>query len=494
MREPDRFAEVLTPSGRLRGRWRGEPGTPGASAAFLGVPFAEAPTGERRYGAPVPQAPWDGVRDALEPGPTPYRKGGTANLLPEAAVPGDATLNVDVFTPDPGPGANLPVLVWIHGGAFTAGSPASPWYDGAAFCRDGVVTANLSYRLGFDGFAPIQGAPANRGVLDWIAALAWVQDHIAAFGGDPSRVTVAGQSAGGTAVLTLLASPRAKGLLARGWALSPAPAYGDPAAAEALTRLIAERAGALPTRESLTAVAEKRLLKLQRKEMGLKSGNITTAITAALDEGLPYGPVVDGDLLPAAVPDALAAGHGAEVPLVVGTCDDELVPAFRNAKRFLRFLPARFLLGRIGLTGAARRAWLADNADVRRRGTIPTLARYTTDRAFRAAIPGLLAAREGAAPTRLYRFAWRSPVYGAAVHCLDIPFFFDHLDAVGIDRLTGSAPPRALAAEVHGAAVAFARTGDPGWPAATAASPRTRVFDTPSATVPDGYAGVRALR
>jgi para-nitrobenzyl esterase len=490
-----RFAEVRIRAGRLRGRWRGEPGAPGASAVFLGIPFAEAPVGELRYAPPVPAAPWEGVRDALEPGPTPYRKGGTATLIPEAAVPGDATLNLDVFTPDPGPDARLPVLVWIHGGGFTAGSPACPWYDGAAFCRDGVVAVNLSYRLGFDGFGWIEGAPANRGVRDWLAALEWVQANIGAFGGDPGRVTVAGQSAGGTAVLTLLAMPRARGLLARGWALSPAPAYGCAERAEQMGRLIAERAGVPPTREALVAVPESRLLKLQRKSMRLNGENVTAAITGALTGGLPFGPIVDGDLLPMTVPELIIAGHGADVPLVVGTCDDELTPAFRDAKRFLRFLPAWPLLGRVGLTGKARRRWRADNADVRRRGTVATLARYTTDRAFRAGVLDLLDARArgGADSTWLYRFVWRTPVYDAAVHCLDVPFFFDHLDAEGVARIAGDAPPRSLAAEVNGAATSFARTGDPGWPAAAPAKPVTRLFDVPPSTVPDGYAGVRAL-
>ncbi|SDK62453.1 para-nitrobenzyl esterase [Glycomyces sambucus] len=493
--EDARFAEVRTRAGRLRGRWRGEPGTPGANAVFLGIPFAEPPTGVRRFMAPVPKAPWDGVRDALEPGPTPYRKGGSPALIPEAYIPGDETLNIDVFTPDPGPGARLPVLVWIHGGGFTAGSPACPWYDGAPFCRDGVVTANVSYRLGFDGFGWIEGAPANRGALDWLAALAWVQDNIAAFGGDPGRVTVAGQSAGGTAVLALLAAPRAQGLFARGWALSPAPAYGSPERAQAFSRQIAEHAGAEPNLESLLGVTEARLLKSQRKAVGLRQGNVAKSITSALAHGLQMGPVVDGDLLRDTIPGAIAAGNGAAVPLVVGTCDDELTPALRDAKRFLRFLPAGPLLGRVGLTGRARRAWMADNADVRCRGTAAVLARYTTDRAFRAGVLDLLHARArgGATATWLYRFAWRTPVYDAAVHCLDLPFFFDHLDARAADRVTGYAPPQALAAELHGAAVAFAATADPGWPAASPAAPVTRVFDVPSATVPDGYVGARAL-
>ena len=147
--------------------------------------------------------------------------------IPEPSFPGDATLNLNVFTPAPGDrDAGLPVLVWIHGGGFKAGSPSSPWYDGAAFNRDGVVTVSISYRLGFDGFGWIPDAPHNRGLLDQIEALRWVQNNIASFGGDPDRVTVAGQSAGGGSVWALLISPPAAGLfqaaISHSGALSPA--------------------------------------------------------------------------------------------------------------------------------------------------------------------------------------------------------------------------------------------------------------------------------
>ena len=182
------FVEVDTAAGRVRGAWRGEPGAPEASAAFLGIPFAEAPVGELRFAAPVPKAPWEGVRDALEFGATAQRGDPGVTLIPEPSVPGESTLNVNVFTPRPvdaEPGAGLPVLVWIHGGGYFAGSPASPWYDGRRFNRDGVVTVSISYRLGFDGFGWIADAPSNRGVRDWLLALEWVRDNIAAFGGDP---------------------------------------------------------------------------------------------------------------------------------------------------------------------------------------------------------------------------------------------------------------------------------------------------------------------
>lgn len=200
--------EVQIRAGRVRGLWRR------ASAAFLGIPFAAAPTGERRFLAPSPAQPWDGVRDATCYGPTPQRRSFTdTTTIPEQSISGDSTLNVNVFTPAPGDlRAKLPVLVWIHGGGYLAGSPASPWYDGRSFNRDGIITVTISYRLGFDGFGWIEDAPLNRAILDQISALEWVQENIGQFGGDPARVTIAGQSAGGGSVLTLLSAPAARNL------------------------------------------------------------------------------------------------------------------------------------------------------------------------------------------------------------------------------------------------------------------------------------------
>ncbi len=211
----------------------------------------------------MPPEPWDDIRDAVDVRRPPRSAATPASpSSPSLRCPGDATLNVNVFTPVPGePGAALPVLVYIHGGGYTAGSPASPWYDGRAFNRDGVVTVTISYRLGFDGFGHIAGAPSNRGVRDWLAALEWVRDNIAAFGGDPSRVTIAGQSAGGGAVLTLLGMPVAQHLFHAVWALSGALADIAPERARTFSARLANLAGVAPTREGFASVPEERLLR-----------------------------------------------------------------------------------------------------------------------------------------------------------------------------------------------------------------------------------------
>lgn len=484
------YVEVQTAAGRVRGRWRPTTGDGGAprSAAFLGIPFAEAPIGDLRFQAPVPKAPWDGVLDALEFAATAQRGDPGVTLIPEPSVEGDSTLNVNVFTPDP-TASGLPVLVWIHGGGYFAGSPASPWYDGRNFNRDGVVTASISYRLGFDGFGWIDDAPSNRGVRDWLLALEWVQQNIGAFGGDPDRVTIAGQSAGGGAVLTLLGMEKAQHLFHGVYAISGA--LGDVSAprAEAFGRALAAAAGVDPTVAGLSTVSEERLLALQKKATQLGP----SSLTAMIDEGLPLGPAIDGDLLTRPTGESLRAGVGASKPLVIGAADDEFTMAFTgNAAKALRWVPQGVLLNRLGLRKSIRAEYLAANADIARLGKARLAGRVVTDRMFRAGVPRIAAAR-GDAPTWLYRFSWPSGHFGFAEHCLDVPFFFDCLDGPSMEALAGPNPPQELADELHGAAVAFITGGDPGWTAHQGDAGIVRVFDQPTRDVADAYASVRAL-
>lgn len=485
---------VTTRAGRVRGRWRGQPGERGASAEFLGIPFAKAPVGALRFAAPAPVEPWSDVRDAFEFGATAQRGDPGITLIPEPSIPGDATLNVNVFTPAPAQTAALPVLVWIHGGGYISGSPASPWYDGRAFNRDGVVTATISYRLGFDGFGHIPGAPSNRGVRDWIAALEWVQDNIAAFGGDPSRVTIAGQSAGGGAVLTLLGMPGVQHLFHSVWALSGAVADVPAERARTAAARLAHLAGVQPTREGFASVPEETLLALQEKAGAPDSSDPLAPVHALLADGLPWGPMVDGDLLAQPTLDSLRAGVGADKPLVLGSTDDEFTMVMDDAKRLLRLLPATLGLAKLGLARGRRRTYLADNRPQRRKGTAAVLGRYVTDVVFRSEVVRVADAR-GTAPTWVYRFTWPSPTHGWALHCLDVPFWFDCLDEPHVIEIAGDAPPRRLADAVHGAAVALIRGDDPGWRAWSQTPGATRMFGTEASpdVVADGYASVRAL-
>lgn len=481
------FVDVDIAAGRVRGRWRPATERMPASAAFLGIPFAEPPVGALRFQAPVPAAPWEGVREALEHGATAQRGDQGETLIPEPSVPGESTLTVNVVTPDPA-ASGLPVLVWIHGGGFVSGSPASPWYDGKAFARDGVVTVAISYRLGFDGFGWIQGAPSNRGVRDWLLALEWVQENIAAFGGDPARVTIAGQSAGGGAVLTLLGMPAAQHLFRGVYAISAALADVPQERAEVFGRSLAEAAGVAPSVAGWSTVPEERVLALQKAATKVSPSTVASRI----DQGLSLGPVVDGDLIERPTRAALRAGVGADKPLVIGATDDEFTMVFGGAAaKALRWVPRAIVLRRLGLPRAVKREYLAANADVVAKGTARLAGRLLTDRLFRVGVLRVASDR-AAAPTWVYRFAWPSGRFGFAEHCLDVPFFFDCLDGPSMDALAGPHPPQALADEVHAAAVAFVAQGDPGWRRHTDEG-AVRVFDVPSRDDAEAYASVRLL-
>ncbi|WP_372492542.1 carboxylesterase/lipase family protein [Microbacterium kunmingense] len=488
---------VITLSfGAVRGRWRGEPGDPGASAAFLGIPFAEPPIGDRRFAAPVPVPPWDGVRDATAYGATAQRGDTGITLIPEPSVEGDSTLNVNVFTPRPGDtDAALPVLVYIHGGGFTSGSPASPWYDGRAFNRDGVVTVSISYRLGFDGFGEVPGAPTNRGVRDWLAALEWVQRHIRDFGGDPTRVTIAGQSAGGGAVLTLLGMPAAQHLFHSAWAMSPA--LGDVPAELARTRAqrLAELAGVPATLDGFRSVPEGRLLALQQDATKEESKDPLAPVRSILRTGLPWGPVIDGDLIPQPTMESLRAGVGADKALVVGATDDEFTMITDGLRVPLRLVPPGLLLRRIGADREVVGPYLAANGPQRRKGGAAVIGRFISDTVFRSTVVRAADAR-GDAATWVYAFSWPSPTRRWSLHCLDVPFWFDALDLDGVAAIAGDNPPRALADAVHGSAVALIRDGDPGWPTWASAPGTARVFGGPASApdvVRDAFASVAAL-
>ncbi|QHN27224.1 carboxylesterase family protein [Gordonia pseudamarae] len=487
----EQYPEVATAEGRVRGWWRPTTGGTGAasSAAFLGIPFAEPPVAELRFAAPVPKAPWDGVLDATAFGATPQRGDPGVTLIPEPSVPGPSTLNVNVFTPAPRrrfPG--LPVLVWIHGGGYYAGSPASPWYDGRNFNRDGVVTVTISYRLGFDGFGWIQDAPSNRGVRDWLLALEWVRRNIAAFGGDPGRVTIAGQSAGGGAVTTLLGMESAQHLFHSAYCLSGAMGALPAARAQEFGRALAERGGVAPTRLGWSALPEERILELQKDQTRIGPRTLRSMRTG----GLPLGPTVDGDLIRRSPLASLREDIGGDKPFVVGSADDEFTAVAARSGAVLRWIPRNLLLRTAGLSGDARTAYLAANAEVAALGKIRLTGRVLTDAVFRANVLRILEAR-GPGPTWTYRFSWPSGNDGLAGHCIDVPFFFDCLDGPALAPLTGGHPPRPLADEVHRAAVDFVTDGDPGWPRYEETGSPVKVFGTPSALRADDYRSVRAM-
>ena len=456
---------VQTTSGNVLGIWRGP------SAAFYGIPFAQAPVGELRFAAPVPARPWDGALDASAPGATPQRRPfGPVTTIPEPSFPGDSTLNANVFTPVPGDTrAHLPVLVWIHGGGFFAGSPSSPWYDGSPYNRDGIVTVSLSYRLGFDGFGWIEGAPSNRGVRDWILGLEWVRDNIAAFGGDPSRVTIAGQSAGGTAVMALLSSPAAQGLFARVIAHSGAGLSQSLEGAERIGRELAATVGVEPTVAGWSTLSEDEILDAQTAYMApggpppASAAEYVATTLANRGVRLPFVPAVGDDLLPLGVVDAIRRGVGADKDLLSGTVAHEFtMGTLAFAEQWAGTDPAAALTEG-GLPAEVAQAYVAAHPE------LPSAAlkvgQLGTDLSFR--IPTLNWSDARADRTWTYDFRWASPALGLAFHCLELPFAWDCLGAEGVTDVAGPHPPQELADQMHAAWVRFIATGDPGWDAWT---------------------------
>jgi para-nitrobenzyl esterase len=475
-------------------------------ARFLGIPYAASPTGKLRFAAPVPPEPWTAVREATAFGPTPPKPDYPApfdTMLAEENIPGDDWLNLNVWTPPGAPGGGrLPVLVWIHGGAFANGNSAVPWYDGLAFARSGVVLVTINYRLGVDGFAlvPDAQAPANRGLLDQIAALEWVRDNIEGFGGDPGNVTIFGESAGAMSVTTLLAMPRAGGLFAKAIAQSGAvQAAADPADAALVTAELGRALGdALPSRQvtaaGLAGVELDRLIAAQAavRDALAAEPNPARFGETVVASSMPFIPVIDGDSLPAHPMAAIATGASSQVPLLIGT----------NTEEFRLFLVAPGtidtvtpdLLGMLSAAfGATTEVIAKYQANRPGASAGDVFAAMLTDRFFRLPALGVAQARASApAATYVYEFAWGKPPLGAA-HSLEIPFVFDNLAAAADDDIIGADAPQDLADDMHAAWIAFATTADPGWPAYDETR-IVRVFDADGGSIePDPRGDERSI-
>ncbi|MEU5726647.1 carboxylesterase family protein [Micromonospora sp. NPDC047738] len=460
----DSALKVRVASGWLRGR------TDRNVAAFLGIPYAAPPSGAYRMRPPRPPVPWNGLRNATKYGPTCpkyYPRPKSPPLFPEVVIPGKECLNLNVWTPDPR-GSGLPVLVWIHGGTFTKGSGSATPYRGTSFADSGVVCVTINYRLGAEGFLYLDDGTANLGLLDQIAALEWVQDNIAAFGGDPRKVTVAGQSAGAMSITTLMAMPRAQGLFRHAIIQSGAAAQTLTAqAAAGVTSRLAKSLRVAPTREAFSKVPAGRLA---RAASALVEEDPTASDPAEWGS-LPFAPVVDGHTLSDHPLDALRNGASSGVRLLAGWNRDDtrigLVPngfIDRIDKADEATLSA--LVGALGapegtveLYRAARPK--AKNGDL--------LAAVTTDCFIR--IPAIRVAEArlefGTSDTWMYRFDHGSPSFSGrlgAAHGVEIPYVFDLLDDESIHALIGPQPPQIVADTAHSTWVSFVADGNPCWP------------------------------
>jgi len=423
---------------------------------FRGIPFAQPPVGALRFAAPTPPRPWDGVREALAFGPPPPQADAFGmNQL----AGGDDWLTLNVWSPDPSPDAALPVMVWIHGGAYAIGTSGLPEYDGARLAGDGVVLVTFNYRVGVEGFAHIEGAPANRGLLDQLAALEWVRDNIRAFGGDPARVTVFGQSAGGGSVGALLAMPRAAGLFGRAVAQSVPGTFFTPELAGDIAGACAAELGLKPTVADLSAV-DPELLCAAADEVTANIGAHVERWGPPAHRSILFAPVVDGAVLPTT---PWEARHG--VDLLVGHTRDE--------HRLFTALEA------------VTEAQAATAVEVFAPGPYPAAEpvalyeRVLSDWLFR--MPSLHLAERAAAAVHFYELTW-SGVLGAC-HGLDVPLVFGNLTSgLPASLIDDLAAAEAVSAHMRAAWIAFATNGDPGWP--TFDSGLVQIFDADPVVAP----------
>ncbi len=467
---------VEVASGRLRGVERG------GVWSFSGVPYAAPPVGERRWRPPVPPEPWAGIRDCDRFGPVAPQGPGSVELAlgGDPMVQDEDCLTLNVWTPAPDD-ARRPVLVWVHGGSFVTGAGSAGLYRGGALARAGdVVVVTLNYRLGLLGFLAhpaladdgqtwLDGRPwtgtGNWGLADQVAALAWVRDHIVAFGGDPGNVTLFGESAGGMSVATQLAVADAAGLFHRAAVQSGPPYTCSAELAGERTEQVAARLGVRATRHALAQVPAERLVAVLA-ELGAAGG---------ADSGLPVTPVVDGGLLTRPPLEAVAAGSAAAVPLLVGTTRDESSffalgdPALgaldpEGLRRWVaRVVPDPDAAERVVATVRAARAGRGE-------GTAPTdlWSAIATEVVFRVPSVRLADAHAAADPgagTHVYLFTWASPAFGGVLgscHALDIPFVFGTVRNPVVQAFSGGGDDAfALAARMGEAWSSFARHGVP---------------------------------
>lgn len=455
------------------GRLEGEFGAHGVSV-FRGVSYAAPPVGALRLRAPVPMRTWQGTRDARRfRAPAPQDHG----PLLDISTPDEDCLTLNVWTPACDRRRRA-VMVWIHGGSFTVGSGAQGVYDGSMLAEHGdVVVVTLNYRLGALGFSflrdllgPAHELASNPGLLDQLAALAWVQRNIDAFGGNPDNVTVFGGSAGAMCIGSLLAVPRAQGLFRRAILQSGAAHHATSRDdASRIAEVLLHRLGVDPNRpDKLWSVPAAAIVMAQRA--CLRETILRGPRTRRLPQGaMTLIPVGDGELLPDGPFDAIAAGAARGVDLLIGTNEDEwnyflfLVEADKQEldEATLHKVCEQRLPGRGSEAVALYRSVLGG-----RLSPAGIYAAIESDRTFR--IPVLRLAEAQLAhrgTTFMYRFGFHSPMFGGemgACHGLETPFVFGTVDGeFGRAFSGGGAQAVDLSRRMRAAWAAFAHTGDP---------------------------------
>ncbi|WP_156722181.1 carboxylesterase/lipase family protein [Streptomyces apocyni] len=496
---------VHLPAGRLRGA------TEGGVTVFRRVPYAAPPVGGLRWRPAQPRTGWSGTRDATADGPSapqPYTEGGDPILGGHGSPPfDDDCLTLNLWTPS-ADDAGRPVLVWIHGGGFVSGSGSLPNYSGEAFARNGdLVVVSINYRIGPLGYLYFgaDGAPGaeesgNFWLTDQVAALRWVHDHIAHFGGDPDRITVAGQSGGAVSIAALAGHPDAQGLFRRAILQSPPLGLHIPTPAEYLPRTGAylRLAGARDV-DGLRALSWPQLIEAAQGLFGetTRWGHWPT----------PFLPVRDGVTLHRHPARTLLYDAAADIDVMVGWTRDEATFGFALDEGYATATRDQ-VVERIAESFPDRAAEVYGAYEKERAGARPVdvLMDLISDELFRVPCVELAEARaELGRPVWAYEFDFPTPALQgrlAATHCLELPFVFgDFATWSHAPFLSGIDPEvrAGLGHAMHQAWIAFVRTGDPNhpdlpvWERYAAPSRTTLRFDAVTAAVEDPVGVSRRL-
>ncbi len=443
---------------------------------FCAVPYAAPPLGHRRFAAPAPHAPWSGIRDCTKPGTSapqgPSRLDAVMGILPFEQS--EDCLTLTVWTPAADV-TRRPVIYWLHGGAYQSGGAHQPFYDGGNLARAcDVVVVGVNYRLGALGYLYLPDADAagvasaNRGLLDQMQALRWVSENIAAFGGDPTRVTICGQSAGGGSVLALLADPASRALVARAIPMSASTGSLSIERANEISARFCELAGVPRTDiAKLRALPADAIVKAQRA--------VQMEIAAKGDRTIAWQNVVGGNGCPITPASAVIKGAGRDIPMLIGSTLDEGHAWLAQDDKLVAETDMSVIARTAEAGGYAKAAEdLPRERSAEATKPWQVLSAMMTWAVFEK--PSRKVAdghTSNGGTTYVYRFEWR-PTHDAhfgACHCIELPFMFDNLDRWPRDSamMAGHDPAsyRALATRMRDAWGAFARTGNP----ATAALP-----------------------
>ncbi len=465
-------------------------------AMWRGIPYAAPPVGHLRFCAPAPVVPWAGVRSAAEFGPVaPQDRNGQFAGPPTSVPMSEDCLTINVIAPVPRPRDPVPVMVFVHGGAYSVGSSREIRAQGEGLVRrGGVVFVNFNYRLGALGYLDFTSVRTDRvpiesngGLRDQLAALEWVRDNIAEFGGDPAQVTLFGESAGGNAVTTLMAVPRARGLFSRAIAQSsPANAvYPSEVAAEwaqDYLEILSEAIDDFDTESTSQEDAADLLMRATPEQLVAATTRMQRRVPDERPGTMPLAPVIDGDLVPERPLDAFKAGHAHPVPLIIGTNDRE----------------GSLFRGRLDILASSPRRIRAIFARTRKRSRRTLKAQYPGLPAPRPAAdfggdfafwyPSVKVAERHArfAPVYFYRFDCAPRLLRLtghdATHGLELFALFDRMDGA-FGRMLGALGGRrafvAAGERMQDAWLRFATTGDPGeaWPRYTRRRRRTLIID-----------------